>query len=326
MEFLGGLILFLVGFATLAGIASVSTLGLNICWGVTGLFNIGIAGFYAIGAYTSAILTAEPSVPSNPHLGGFELPIPVGWAAAMVLSAAVAWVVGKVCLRLRADYLAIATIGIAEIIRITFRNWSAIAGGSYGIHRIPKPFESWPQPWAEIFFLLLVVAVVAVIYWVIERGINSPWGRVMRAIRENELAAATAGKDVERMRLQAFVYGSALMGLAGALSAHYLKQFLPEDTEPLTATFLIWVMLIAGGSGNNKGAILGAFVVWGLWTMSEFMTDLLSAEWATRAAYLRVFMIGLLLQVVLQFFSRGIIPEKPPVIGRGEKAEKVEAG
>jgi branched-chain amino acid transport system permease protein len=327
METLGGLILFILGFFTLASIASVSTLGLNICWGVTGLFNIGIAGFYAVGAYTSAILTAEPSVPSNPHLGGYELPIPVGWAGAMLLSAAIAWVVGKICLRLRADYLAIATIGIAEIIRITFRNWGGLAGGSYGIHHIPKPFESLPQPWAEVGFLLVVIAVVAVCYWVIERGINSPWGRVMRAIRENETAAAAAGKDVERMRLQAFVYGSALMGLAGALSAHYLKQFLPEDTEPLTATFLIWVMLIAGGSGNNKGAILGAFVVWGLWTMSEFMTDLLSAEWATRAAYIRVFLIGLLLQVVLQFFSRGIIPEKPPVIPRGEgNAGKVEAG
>jgi branched-chain amino acid transport system permease protein len=327
MEFLGGLILFLVGFFTLASIASVSTLGLNICWGVTGLFNIGIAGFYAVGAYTSAILTAEPSVPSNPHLGGFELPVPVGWAGAMVLSAVIAWGVGKICLRLRADYLAIATIGIAEIIRIIFRNWGGLAGGSYGIHRIPRPFEDLAQPWSEIGYLLVVVAVVAVCYWVIERGINSPWGRVMRAIRENETAAAAAGKDVEKMRLQAFVYGSALMGLAGALSAHYLKQFLPEDTEPLTATFLIWVMLIAGGSGNNKGAILGAFVVWGLWTMSEFITDLLSAEWATRAGYIRVFLIGFLLQIVLQFYSRGIIPEKPPVVPRGEaNAGKVEAG
>jgi len=325
---LAGLILFVVGFATLAGIYSVSTLGLNVCWGITGLFNIGIAGFYAVGAYTSAILTAEPSVPSNPHLGGFDLPIPVGWAAAMVFSAAVAWVVGRICLRLRADYLAIATIGIAEIIRITFRNWGAIAGGSYGIHRIPRPFESLGQPWAEIMYLLIVLLVVAVAFVVIERGINSPWGRVMRAIRENDLAAAAAGKDVERMRLQAFVYGSALMGLAGALSAHYAKAFLPEDTEPLTATFLVWVMLIAGGSGNNKGAILGAFVVWALWTMTEFFNDIMSPEWATRAAYIRVFLIGLLLQVVLQFFSRGIIPEKPPVIGprKGRNGRRAAKG
>jgi len=315
MDFAFGLMMFLVGFATLAGIASVTTLGLNINWGMTGLFNIGIAGFYAVGAYTSAILTAEPSVPSNPHLGGFQLPIPVGWAAAMLFSGIVAWFVGKICLRLRADYLAIATIGIAEIIRITFRNWGGLAGGSYGIQRIPRPFESLGQPWAELGFLALVLLIVAVAYWVIERGINSPWGRVMRAIRENETAAAAAGKDVERMRLQAFVYGSALMGLAGALSAHYAKAFLPEDMEPLTATFLIWVMLIAGGSGNNKGAIVGAFLVWGLWTMSEFLTDFLSTDWATRAGYIRVFLIGFLLQVVLQVFPKGLIPEKPPVLG-----------
>ena len=325
LDFAFGLMMFIVGFMTLAGIASVTTLGLNINWGMTGLFNIGIAGFYAVGAYTSAILTAEPSVPSNPHLGGFELPIPIGWVAAMVVSGMVAWLVGKVCLRLRADYLAIATIGIAEIIRITFRNWSALAGGSYGIHRIPRPFESLGQPWAELSFLLLVLLVVAVIYWVIERGINSPWGRVMRAIRENELAAEAAGKDVERMRLQAFVFGSSLMGLAGALSAHYAKAFLPEDLAPLTATFLIWVMLIAGGSGNNKGAIVGAFVVWGLWTMSEFLTDFLSTDWATRAGYIRVFLIGFLLQVVLQVFPKGLIPEKPPVLGPKQKASPAAA-
>ena len=105
------------------------------------------------------------------------------------------------------------------------------------------------------------------------------------------------------------------MGLAGALSAHYAKAFLPEDIEPLTATFLIWVMLIAGGSGNNKGAIVGAFLVWGLWTMSEFLTDFLSTDWATRASYIRVFMIGFLLQVVLQVFPKGLVPEKPPVFG-----------
>lgn len=318
-----GLMMFLIGFATLAGIYAISCLGLNINWGFTGLFNIGIAGFFAVGAYTSAILTAGPSVPSNPHLGGFGLPVPIGWAAAMVLAAAVAWVIGRICLGLRADYLAIATIGIAEILRTIFRNWGGLAGGSYGIHNIPHPVEgllqpwvtfSLGQPWAEISFLAVVAAVVGAAYWIIERGVNSPWGRVMRAIRENETAVAAAGKNVQRLRLQAFVYGSALMGLAGAVTAHYTKAFLPEDTEPLTATFLVWVMLIAGGSGNNRGAILGAIVVWALWTMSEFLSDFLSAAWATRGGYIRVFLVGLLLQVVLQRFSRGLVPERPPVI------------
>jgi len=298
---------------TWVGIYAILCLGLNINWGFTGLFNIGIAGFFAVGAYTSAILTAEPA---DRHLGGFGLPFPVGWLAGMALAAAVAWVVGRICLRLRADYLAIATIGIAEILRIVFRNEVWIAGGSFGIHRIPRPFESLSPTWlAELSFLLLVIAVVAVIYWIIERGVASPWGRVMRAIRENEMAAAAAGKNVERFRLQAFVYGSAVMGLGGAISAHYLKFFAPEATEPLIVTFLVWVMLIAGGSGNNRGAILGALVIWTLWTSSEMLTDLLPAEWSSRAAFARVFLIGLLLQVVLQFFSRGLLPEKPPVLG-----------
>lgn len=315
------IVAYLVLQLTWIGIYAVLCLGLNINWGLTGLFNIGIAGFFAVGAYTSAILT---SAPAARHLGGFGLPFPVGWAAGMLMAAAVAWVVGRICLRLRADYLAIATIGIAEIIRVFFRNEVWLAGGSFGIHRIPRPFESLGRPWADVAFLALVVAVVAVIYLIIERGIASPWGRVMRAIRENEMAAAAAGKNVERFRLQAFVYGSAVMGLGGAMTAHYLKFFAPEATEPLIVTFLVWVMLIAGGSGNNRGAILGAFVIWTLWTSSEILTDLLPAEWATRAAYGRVFLIGLLLQLVLQFSSRGLIPEKPPAIHRDEEANEAQ--
>jgi branched-chain amino acid transport system permease protein len=310
---------YLVLQLTWIGIYAVLCLGLNINWGFTGLFNVGIAGFFAVGAYTSAILTAEPA--AN-HLGGFGLPFPVGWLAGMVLAAAFAWMVGRLCLRLRADYLAIATIGIAEILRSVFRNEGWIGGGSYGIHNIPRPFESYPQPWSEIGFLVLVLAVVALVYWAIERGIRSPWGRVMRAIRENEAAAAASGKNVERFRLQAFVYGSAVMGLGGAMTAHYLKFFAPEATEPLIVTFLVWVMLITGGSGNNRGAILGALVIWSLWTSSELLTDLLPAEWATRAAYARVFLIGLLLQIVLQFFSRGLLPEKSPTLGPAKAGAK----
>lgn len=317
---------YLVLQLTWVAIYAVLCLGLNINWGLTGLFNVGIAGFFAVGAYTSAILTAGPA---DNHLGGYGLPFPVGWLAAMVLAAAVAWVVGRICLRLRADYLAIATIGIAEIMRSVFRNEGWLAGGSFGIHNIPRPFENLAQPWSELGFLALVLSVMAVIYWAIERGIRSPWGRTMRAIRENELAAAASGKNVERFRLQAFVYGSAVMGLGGAMTAHYLKFFAPEAAEPLIVTFLVWVMLVTGGSGNNRGAILGALVIWSLWTSSEMITDLLPADWATRAAYIRVFLIGLLLQIVLQFFSRGLLPEKSPTIRpaneRAETSEKARS-
>ena len=308
-----GLFLFAIGFLTMAMIYAVASLGVNINWGFTGLFNVGVAGFFAVGAYSSAVLTAPESVH---HIGGFGLPVPVGILAAMVLAALVAWPVGKICLRLRSDYLAIATIGIAEILRLTFRNYQPLGGGPFGVNNIPRPFESLPTPWDQIAFLLLVVAIVGVILFLVQRAWTAPWGRVLRAIRENEDAAEAAGKDVEEFRLQAFILGSALMGLFGALMAHYVKIISPEGTEPLLVTFLPWVMLIVGGAGNNRGAVVGAILVWGLWTMTELLTGRLPDDWALRVGYLRIFLIGLLLQVVLQKFPGGLLPERPPTVPR----------
>ncbi len=308
-----GLFLFAVGFLTMAMIYAVASLGVNINWGFTGLFNVGVAGFFAVGAYSSAVLTAPESVH---HIGGFGLPVPVGILAAMVLAALVAWPIGKICLRLRSDYLAIATIGIAEILRVTFRNYQPLGGGPFGVNNIPRPFESLPTPWDQIAFLLLVVAIVGVILFLVQRAWTAPWGRVLRAIRENEDAAEAAGKDVEKFRLQAFILGSMLMGLFGALMAHYVKIISPEGTEPLLVTFLPWVMLIVGGAGNNRGAVVGAILVWGLWTMTELLTGRLPDEWALRVGYLRIFLIGLLLQIVLQKFPGGLLPERPPTVPR----------
>jgi branched-chain amino acid transport system permease protein len=158
----------------------------------------------------------------------------------------------------------------------------------------------------------MTLAILLVLYVLLEAALNSPWGRMMRAIRDSETTAAAAGKHVDARRLEAFVLGSMLMGLGGALFAHYLRYIGPEATEPITTTFLVWVMLIAGGSGNNRGAILGAFVVWMIWSATELVTRQLPAEWAVRAGYLRIFLIGLLLQIVLQRFSRGILPERNP--------------
>jgi branched-chain amino acid transport system permease protein len=321
-----GYLIYLIGFLTMAGIYAISVLGLNINWGFTGLFNVGIAGFFAVGAYASAILTTASN---DGHFGGFDLPIPVGWLAAMLFAAAMAWVVGKICLRLRSDYLAIATIGIAEILRLTFKNWESFSGGTYGIGKIPRPFAVEDRVVTDLAYMFIVFAIVAVIYIFLQRGLASPWGRVMRAIRENEVAAAAAGKDVERFRLQAFVLGSALMGLGGAMLAHYIKFLSYEATEPIDVTFLPWVMLIVGGSGNNKGAILGALLIWFLWTMTNFITNFLPDTCLAgsaleidrcnlRASYMRVFLIGLLLQIVLQRFPRGLLPEKAPVIHKRE--------
>ena len=300
---------FLYGLSLLSfgGIFAILTLGLNIQWGFSGLFNIGIAGFFAIGAYTSAILTTAPS---ERHLGGFELPIPVGLAAAMVLAAIIAWFVARICIRLRSDYLAISTLGIAEIIRLTFKNEIWATNGARGVSYVPKPFETLVEPWNQIGMAVLILGIVALLYFFLERARTSPWGRVMAAIRENETATRAAGKDVDRLRIQAFVVGASIMGLGGAMMAHYLKFIDPQAAEPLQATFLVWVMLIVGGSGNNKGAVLGAVLMWTVWSATEILTSRLPDEMAIRSAYIRIFLIGLVLQIVLQKFSTGILPER----------------
>ncbi len=315
---LGGVLLYFVALVTMGGIYAVIALGLNLNWGMTGLFNVGIAGFFAVGAYTSALLTTPPlDLPGRADVGGIGLPMPVGWLASALIAAAVAWAVGRICLRLRSDYLAIATIGIAEILRLVALNEQALTGGAFGIKSIPRPFEGMDRPYGEIALMLLVGVFVFAIYLFMERARNSPWGRVMRAIRDNETAAAAMGKDVEAFRLQAFVIGSAFMGLGGALTAHYLKVFTPEASDPLYATFLVWVMLIVGGSGNNRGAILGAILVWLLWTASELVTGAMPHEWGVKVAYVKMFLVGLLLVVVLQRFPAGILPERPPKLAGG---------
>ncbi len=309
-----GIMMYLISLATMGGIYSVMALGLNVQWGYTGLFNAGIAGFYAIGAYTTAILT---SAASDSHVGGFELPIPVGMLAASLIAGVLALGVGITCIRLKSDYLAIATIGIAEVLRLILKNELWLTNGPRGIQRIPRPFEELPAPWAEIAQLALILAIVVVLYLILQRAVRAPWGRVMRAIRDNDIAAAAAGKDVVRFRLESFVVGGMLMGLGGALNAHAFKVIVPEATEPLMTTFLVWVMLIVGGSGNNLGAIVGPMLIWALWSATELVTGQLPPEWITRASYLRVFLIGLLLQVVLQTYAKGLIPERQRKAGMG---------
>ena len=162
--------------------------------------------------------------------------------------------------------------------------------------------------------MVFVWVIVAGVYWISARLNDSPWGRTLRAIRDNEASARAAGKDVDWFRLQTFVIGCALMGIAGGLSAHYFKFLSPSATEPLLVTFLVWVMLMAGGSGNNRGAIAGALTIWALWSMTEIFTNRLPPEWVTRSSYIRMLLVGLLLQVVLQKFRSGLIPERSPPV------------
>ena len=307
MDQIYGIGLYVVSLLTFGGIYAILALGLNVQWGFTGMFNAGIAGFFAIGAYTSALLTTTLS---EYHLGGFDLPVIVGLIVAMVAAAIVAYGVARICIGLRSDYLAIATLGIAEIIRLILKNETWATNGPRGVSLVPKPFETLPQPWNHLAFMAMVLLIVLVFYVLLEQARRAPWGRVMSAIRENESSTRAAGKNVEKLRVEAFVLGSMLMGLGGGLTAHYLKFIDPNAADPLTATFLVWVMLIVGGSANNRGAILGAMLIWTIWSATELLTSRLPDDLAIRTAYVRVFLIGLLLQIVLQRFPNGILPER----------------
>ncbi|MGL4295707.1 MAG: branched-chain amino acid ABC transporter permease [Aestuariivirga sp.] len=309
---LTGLLFYLVSVLIAGGIYAILCLALNIQWGMGGLFNAGIAGFFAVGAYTSAIVTTAAT---EKHLGGFDLPIPFGLAAAAIVAGVTGWAVAKICVRLKSDYLAMASVGIAEILRLIIVNEQWLTNGSLGISGVPRPFgDTFQGRSSDIAYLAVVWVIVAVVYIICQRLNDSPWGRTLRAIRDNEASARAAGKDVDWFRLQTFVIGCAIMGVAGALSAHYFKFLSPSATEPLLVTFLVWVMLMAGGSGNNRGAIAGAIAIWSLWSMTEIFTNRLPPEWITRSSYIRMLLVGLLLQFVLQKFRSGLIPEKSPPI------------
>jgi branched-chain amino acid transport system permease protein len=280
------------------------------------------------------------------YLGGLGLPIMLSWVVGGLFAAAAAWVVGKISLGLRADYLAIATLGISEIIIyvLKFEDW--LTRGVKNVNGLPRPVpyevdlqnNSWFVSLAadlnlplvdasslavKICYALLFTAVLLAILWLSETALRSPWGRMMRAIRDNETAANAMGKNVTRQHLLVFVMGSAVIGIAGAMLVTLDGQFTPTSYQPLRFTFLIWVMVIAGGSGNNWGAVLGGFLIWffwieaepiGLWFIDVLTSGLPPGHWLSlhlleSAAHTRLMTMGFILLLVLRFSPRGLIPE-----------------
>ena len=312
-------------FGILVLILGIATLGLNLQWGSTGLFNAGVVGFYGVGGYTQAILTA----PGRPGLlGNFGLPWLVGIVGAMAASAIAAALVGIATVRLRGDYLAIATFGIAVVLQLVALNWEALTGGSLGLTSIPRPLATLFEGSLHynLFFLVPQLrgrrasSTVA-----LERIVRSPWGRVLKAIREDETAAIALGKDARLFRLQAFVLGSTVIGLAGALYVSFIGFVSPFDFVPII-TFQIWTMLIVGGSGNNKGALLGALIVWGLWSASgTLISKIVPAAYQTQGGAHAAILIGSAARSTLLFKPRGLIGEEPVVsrhIGIGKIMNK----
>ena len=303
---------YVVFFLVVALTYALTCLGLNIQWGYTGLFNVGVAGFVAVGAYTSAILT---SAPSPERLGGLAWPIATGWVGAALVAGAVALGVGAVTLRLRHDYLAIATFGVAVTIQLLATNLIPLTGGPFGIHGVPRPFTGIvASPLGRnVAYLALVVLLVAGVFVALERLVRGPWARVLRGLREDEVAAAALGKSPAVFRLQAFVIGAMVMGLAGAVYAHFVGFVAPEDFLSIL-TFQAWTMLVVGGSGNNRGAVVGALVVWALWSASgATLAAVLPPEVQARGAALQTVLIGVALAVVLLVRPRGLLGEETVV-------------
>ncbi|WP_281978925.1 branched-chain amino acid ABC transporter permease [Pseudorhizobium flavum] len=297
-------------FLTMAFTYAIICLGLNIQWGMTGLFNVGIAAFVAVGAYTSAILTTPDTAE---RFGGFGLPIAVGWLGAAIVSGALSWAVGALTIRLRSDYLAIATFGVAVTVQLCMLNLQSVTGGAFGIGFIPRPFADLDALLFSLANCALMALVVLVLYLGLQHLSRSPWGRVLRAIREDEAAAQTLGKRPVRFRLQAFTLGGAIMGLAGAAQAHFIGFIAPDNYMPVL-TFQVWAMLIVGGSGNNRGAIAGAILVWGLWALTAAaVSAFVPPEEQARAAALQIVAIGLGLCLMLLLRPRGLFGEVSPL-------------
>jgi branched-chain amino acid transport system permease protein len=307
-----GIASYLVFFLILALIFGVAVLGLNLQWGFTGLFNAGVVGFMAVGAYTTAILIGPERAAV---LGGFQLPFGVGLLCGMAAAGFAALIVGVVTLRLREEYLAVATFGIAIAVQLVALNAAYLTGGTLGLIGLPKPLAFlFGRPLHyNLFYLCLVGAIAGLTYLALERIVRSPWGRTLKAIREDETAAASLGKNPVRIRLEAFVLGSTIMGLSGGLYVGFIGYVSPFDFQPIL-TFQIWTMLILGGSANNRGALLGAVIVWGIWTTSGYaISKVVPAVYQAQSGALQAILIGLLLVGTLLLRPRGLIGEEEHV-------------
>ena len=299
---------------------------------------------YIIDPPIKAIEAIEPA--KTGYLGGLALPVIISWPIGGLLAALIAYFIGKISLGLRSDYLAIATLGISEIIIYILKNEDWLSRGVKNVNGLPRPvpyeIDLQSEPWvleltkffnipvSEIssiivklsyscIFLLILIGILLLL----EIAQKSPWGRMMRAIRDNEVSANAMGKDIKTRHLQVFVIGSAIIGIAGAMLTTLDGQFTPVTYQPLRFTFLIWIMVIIGGSGNNFGSIIGGFLIWFFWVQSEPLglwfisqitahisdTNIIKSHLLENAAHIRLMFMGMILLITLRFAPKGLIPE-----------------
>jgi ABC-type branched-subunit amino acid transport system permease subunit len=295
---------YLISVMLTAGIYAIFALGLNLQWGYAGLLNFGHVAFMAIGAYTTVLLSLNGA------------PLPLAILTGMILAGAAGAFLGMATLKLREDYLAIVTIGFSEILRFLLLNEAWLTKGSFGLYGYPRPFQDLVSSQDYNLFLVVVVLVIlAIVYAFLEVLARSPWGRVLKSIRDDEAVSISLGKDAFYYKVQSLILGSAIAALSGSLLAFYLQYINPMNFQPVE-TFYAWIIVIMGGSGNNRGTIIGAMLLWGFFSGTRFVEGYLSfspsAASATRMAF-----IGAMLVALMMFRPQGILGRKEELaIGR----------
>lgn len=278
----------------IAAIYVLLALGLTVQYGLTGLINFGHVGFFAIGAYASALLSLK------------GVPLPLCFVAAAAFAGLAAWPIGLVALRLRDDYFAIVTLGFSETVRLVLSSEAWLTNGVQGIPGIPR-LMAGPGLLPQFFVFACLAAcciAAALAYRRIARG---PFGRAIEAIRDNEDALAALGKDPARFKLQVLALGAGLAGIAGAFYAHYITYLVPDQFVPLV-TFYVWMAIIMGGVGRVSGAVVGALLLMLFLEGSRFLRDIapgLIGE--AEMASVRIGVVGLALILFMLFRPQGLV-------------------
>ena len=302
--------LFLASVIALMGIYALLTLAVNLHYGYAGLLSFGIVGFAALGAYTYAIVTRGAPVGEDVYLFYFNQPWWVGFLAAGVVTTIFAFLIGLPTLRVEGDYLLIVTFAFAEVIQDLLSNEGWLTNGTRGFINVRPPFrELIPGRNYTLFLALFIVVIVAIVYLIAQRLGTAPFGRTLRAIRDNEPAALAVGKSVYSYKMRTFLIGAAICGFAGAMYAWYMTLALPS-LFGMSVSFTAWIALIVGGQGNNKGAIVGTVVLLGTQQIIKFIS--VSPDLAPIISSVQLIIEGLVLIIILRFWPKGLLPETSP--------------
>jgi len=295
---------YVISTLTVGGVFALLALSLNLAWGMTGMVNLGLAGFFAVGAYASAIATTGGA----PILAGFAVAVLAGIIAGLIVTFST--------LRLRDDYLAIVTLGFGEVVRLVALNERWLTNGADGISGIPGPFrEQLGSSGFAVVYLILTTLVVGLVLWMLRRLDAAPYGRVIKALREDQELARFAGKPVLKFKFEVFALAAAIASIAGALYGH-LQSYISPDHFQVLITIYIFLAVTAGGVGRPAAAVAGAYAVVIFLETTRFLADVVPWLSPVQLAALREVMVGAALLIVLIWRPRGFMPEKTPIVTR----------